>query len=170
MSLNQAELQIALEMDNNLVIERTARANIKINSSVEKEVTLNFFLKSEEEEILDKGEKKIQLKVGLNEVGFTMGFAPESRTFKIAVVLDNSLELKHEIYRLSPFEISNFEKKISKYGKKVKETQEENKFHDLKSKLNELKNSIQDFDPKASPMQVKNKVEELNQLLEKNKK
>ena len=115
MSLNQAELQIALEMDNNLVIERTARANIKINSSVEKEVTLNFFLKSEDDEILSEGEKKILLKVGLNETGFTMGFAPESRIFKIEVVLDNSMELKHQIYRLSPFELSNLEKKISKY-------------------------------------------------------
>ena len=167
MSLNQEELQIALEMDNNLVLERTARVNIKINSSVEKEVSLNFFLKSEDEEILDKGEKKIQLKLGLNEVGFTMGFAPESRTFKIDVILDNTLELKHEIYRLSPFELSNLEKKISKYGKKAKEKDEESKFHDFQLKLNELKDLIQGFNPKASPVQVKNKVEELNQLLEK---
>lgn len=65
MNLSESELQIALEMDNNSVMERTAKANIKIYSSVEKEVTLIFFLKSEDDEILSEGEKKIQLKVGL---------------------------------------------------------------------------------------------------------
>ena len=108
--------------------------------------------------------------MGLNEVNFTMGFKPESRKFKIDVVLDNYLELKHQIYRISPFELTNFEEKISKYEKKVKEPNEESKFNDLKLKLNELKDLIQNFDPEASPMQVKNRVDELNQLLERGKK
>ena len=166
MNLSESELQITLEMDNNLVMERTAKANIKINSTVEKEATLSFFLKSENDEILSEGEKKIQLKVGLNEVSFTMGFAPESRIFKVNALLDNNLELKHLIYRLSPFELSNLEKKISKYGKNLDEGYEGRKFHDLKLKLNELNELIQDFDPKASPIQVKERVEELNQMLE----
>jgi len=78
MSIDKQELQIALDMENNLVLERKTKATIRINSSVEKEVTIDFFLKSEQEEILSKGEKKIQLKKGENEVSFTMGFAPET--------------------------------------------------------------------------------------------
>ena len=170
MNLHEKELQIALEMDNNLVVERNAKATIKIDSRVEKEITVKFLLKSEEDKILSEGEKEIQLKEGLNEVSFTMGFAPESRTFNISVIVDNSLELKHQIYRLSPFELSNLEKEINKFGKKIKETQERSKFQDFEVKLSKLKELIQEFDPKTSPIQIRNKIEELNKLLEKNKR